>query len=314
MTVIRIATRGSDLALVQARDVAGMLQRALRVESELVVVKTTGDRIQHTSLAKLGGKGLFVKEIEEALLEGRADVAVHSAKDLPAAQAEGLALVAFPERVDCRDALVANERGITLDTLRKGARVGTGSARREALLRRRRPDVEVVPLRGNVPTRLRKLDDERLDAVILACAGLDRLGLADRIDERISPETLLPAVAQGALALEARCDDALAAELAALDDAEAAVCIAAERGFLLGVGGDCTTPLAALAEPLGAGRLRLRALVASRDGSRVVTGEELVDASQPADGGSRLAGRLLAAGGTEILAEDAARADDGASA
>ena len=168
--------------------------------TETIPIKTTGDRLQGVSLAEMGGKGLFVKEIEEALLEHRADVAVHSAKDLPAVTPVALALVAWPQREDPRDALVARVRGATLATLRPGARVGTGSLRRAAQLLAFRSDLEIVPLRGNVPTRLRKLDDDRLDAVVLACAGLARLGLADRIDERISPEVLLPAVAQGTLA------------------------------------------------------------------------------------------------------------------
>ncbi len=184
MSTVRLATRTSDLALTQARLVAGMLEARLGVAPELVRLQTTGDRIQSVSLAKLGGKGLFVKEIEEALLEHRADLAVHSAKDLPAALPEGLELVAFPERADPRDALVARERGATLESLPRCARVGTGSVRRMAQLRALRPDLEVVPLRGNVPTRLRKLESENLDAVILACAGLERLGLAERIDER----------------------------------------------------------------------------------------------------------------------------------
>ena len=216
MSTVRLATRTSDLALTQARLVAGMLEARLGVATELVRLQTTGDRIQSVSLAKLGGKGLFVKEIEEALLEHRADLAVHSAKDLPAALPEGLELVAFPERADPRDALVARERGATLESLPRGARVGTGSVRRMAQLRALRPDLEVVPLRGNVPTRLRKLESENLDAVILACAGLERLGLADRIDERLAPEAMLPAVTQGILAIEGRAGDAIARAAAAL--------------------------------------------------------------------------------------------------
>jgi hydroxymethylbilane synthase len=168
MTVVRIATRGSDLALAQARYVAGRIERELGAETELVVLTTTGDRIQNVSLAKIGGKGLFIKEIEEALLDGRADVAIHSAKDLPAEIAPGLALAAFPERADPRDALVGREPETLLQTLPKGARVGTGSTRRRALLLALRPDLEIVPLRGNVPTRIAKLESEDLAAVVLA--------------------------------------------------------------------------------------------------------------------------------------------------
>ena len=181
MSTIRLATRGSDLALTQSRAMAARIESELGAEVELVQIQTTGDRIQDVSLAKVGGKGLFVKEIEEALLDGRADIAVHSAKDLPAGVPEGLSLVAFPERADPRDALAGRESGMTLADLPEGARVGTGSVRRVALLRAYRPDLEIVPLRGNVPTRIRKLDEEPLDAIVLACAGLERLGLADRI-------------------------------------------------------------------------------------------------------------------------------------
>ena len=303
MTTIRIATRGSDLALVQARYVAARIESELGASTEIVLVKTTGDRIQSVSLAKIGGKGLFVKEIEEALADGRADVAVHSAKDLPAVLADGLVLAAFPQRADCRDALVARRAGATLSALGAGARVGTGSARRAAQLKTNRADLEIVPLRGNVPTRLRKLVEQGLDAVILACAGLDRLGFGDQIEERISPELMLPAVAQGALALEARSGEALCDDLAALDDAQTARSVSAERGFLTRLGADCTVPVACLAEDAADGMLWLRGLVAAVDGSRIVRGELEVAAGEAAAGGSRLAERILASGGEDILAE-----------
>ena len=303
MTTIRIATRGSDLALVQARYVAARIEKELGTSTEIVLVKTTGDRIQSVSLAKIGGKGLFVKEIEEALTDGRADVAVHSAKDLPAVLADGLALAAFPERADCRDALVARRSGATLGALDAGARVGTGSARRAAQLMTNRADLEIVPLRGNVPTRLRKLVEQELDAVILACAGLDRLGFGDQIEERISPDLMLPAVAQGALALEARSGEALCDDLAALDDAQTARAVSAERGFLARLEADCTVPVACLAEDTAAGMLRLRGLVAAVDGSRIVRGELEVAADGAASGGSQLAERILASGGDDILAK-----------
>jgi hydroxymethylbilane synthase len=301
---VRIATRGSDLALAQAERVAAGVRERLGADTELVVLKTTGDRIQSMSLAKIGGKGLFVKEIEEALLDGRADLAVHSAKDLPAELAPGCTLAAFPERADARDALVARERGATLDTLPRGARVGTGSVRRAAQLRARRPDLRVVPLRGNVPTRLRKLEDEGLDAVILACAGLERLGLAERIDERVAPEALLPAVCQGILALETRADHALARELAALDDPASRRAATAERAFLVGLGGDCTTPLAAWARDAGEGRLRLDALLASSDGATVLRARREAAGSADAAGeaGRDTAREVRAAGGDALLA------------
>jgi len=303
VTTIRIATRASDLALVQARTVAARVESELGVSTEIVPVKTTGDRIQNVSLAKIGGKGLFVKEIEEALTEGRADLAVHSAKDLPAVIADGLVLAAFLERADCRDALVARKPGMTMAALGAGARVGTGSARRTAQLKAHRADLEIVPLRGNVPTRLRKLVEQELDAVILACAGLDRLGLGDQIEERISPDAMLPAVAQGALAIQARSGEALCDDLAALDHAQTASDVAAERGFLARLGGDCTVPVACLAQRREDGMLWLRGLVASEDGSCIVRGELEVAASEAVSGGARLAERILAGGGEDSLAK-----------
>ena len=309
MTTIRIATRASDLALVQARTVAAQIESELGTSTEIVPVKTTGDRLQGVSLAKIGGKGLFVKEIEEALLDGRADVAVHSAKDLPAVLAEGLELVALPVRADCRDALIAREAGATLRSLRAGARIGTGSARRAAQLKSYRPDLEIVPLRGNVSTRLNKLDERDLDGVILACAGLDRLGLEGRIEERISTDTVLPAIAQGALAIEARSGEALSRDLAVLSDPQTARAVSAERGFLLRMGGDCTTPLACLAESISAGMLRVRGLVAAVDGSRIARDELEIEIEKAESGGARLAERILADGGEELLAQ--ARQGDG---
>ena len=299
MTCLRIATRGSALALAQARWVAARLEAILGVATETIPIKTTGDRLQNVSLAEVGGKGLFVKEIEEALLDHRADVAVHSAKDLPAVTPAALALVAWPQREDPRDALVARVRGATLVTLRPGARVGTGSVRRAAQLRAFRADLQIVPLRGNVPTRLRKLEDEGLDAIVLACAGLARLGLSDRIDERISPEVLLPAVGQGTLALEARAGDALGRDLARLSEPQAERAAIAERAFLARLQGDCNVPLAAFAEPASGG-LRVRGLVASVDGARIVRGEATSEDALAA--GEAAAAAVLRAGGDEVLA------------
>ncbi len=303
MSPIRIATRGSDLALAQARFIAGRIERELGSPTELLIIKTTGDKIQDIPLAEIGGKGLFVKEIEEALLDGRADVAVHSAKDLPAKIEPGLTLSAFPERVDPRDALVSRDRSLSLETLRKNARVGTGSTRRAALLLAFRPDLEIVPLRGNVPTRVGKLDSEDLDAVILACAGLERLGMKDLICERISEEIMLPAVCQGTLALETREDGAMAREIARLDDPVAALAVAGERSFLARIEGDCTVPMAVHLTERGEGRVWLRGLVASLDGKRVVRAEEEVVSSQAAAAGRRIAEAVLDRGGAEILRE-----------
>jgi hydroxymethylbilane synthase len=300
VTRVRIATRGSELALWQARYVAGRIESEVGAETQIVPLKTKGDRIQNVSLAKIGGKGLFVKEIEEALLDGRADVAVHSAKDLPAMLHPELPLVAFPERADPRDAWVAREAGVRLSDLPSGARVGTGSVRRSAQLRRQRPDLEIVPLRGNVATRLGKIESEHLDGVILACAGLERLGLAERITEPIAPEVLLPSVAQGALAVQARADTALAQDLAALDDPASARRVVAERAFQARLGGDCSVPLAALAESR-ADALRLRGLVIALDGSRVAEAERVAPASEAERAGEALAEAVLRDGGAEIL-------------
>ena len=302
MSTLRIATRKSDLALAQARFVGRLVEERLGRKVALVPMSTRGDRLKGP-LKEAGGKGLFVKEIEEALLDGRADLAVHSAKDLPALTPGGLELSAFPDRADPRDALVARERGATLAELPSGARVGTGSVRRSALLEAARPDLEVVSLRGNVPTRLAKLDAENLDAVILACAGLDRLGYADRIDERISPDVMLPAVAQGILALETRIGDERTADLRVLDDPRAASAAAAERGFLIRVGGDCGVPMAAFAEHREKDRLRVRGLVISLDGKRAAKAECEVPAAEALEAGGRLAAQVLAEGGSDILAE-----------
>ena len=295
---LRIATRRSDLALVQARRVAGSIAKALGVEVELVPLQTTGDRLKEARLADVGGKGLFVKEIEEALLDRRADVAVHSAKDLPAELAPGLRLAAFPERADPRDALVASAPGLRLLDLPQGARVGTGSVRRTAQLLAARPDLEIMPLRGNVPTRLRKLDEGDLHAIVLACAGLDRLGLAERISERIAPELLLPAPTQGILAVETREEGSLADDLRALDDSNARAAAEAERAFLAAVEGDCKVPVAALAEVEDGEGVRIRGLVAALDGSVLARGTGRGAAAAAGDAAARQA---LASGGEEIL-------------
>jgi hydroxymethylbilane synthase len=312
LSVLRIATRGSDLALTQTREMAARIERELGCATEIVVVRTTGDRIQDRSLAKIGGKGLFVKEIEEALLEGRADVAVHSAKDVPARIAGGCVLAAFPERVDPRDALVARAPGATLAKLAPGSRVGTGSTRRVALLRAMRPDLELVPLRGNVPTRLDRVREGDLDAVVLACAGLDRLGHGDRIAERIEPEDMLPAIGQGLLALETRVDDPWAERLRALEPPDVAPVARAERAFQSALGGDCSTPMAGHAEIERGGTLRLRGLVASLDGRRIVRAEREGPTTGAEPLGRAVAEAVLADGGAAILREiEAAEAEAG---
>jgi hydroxymethylbilane synthase len=300
VTAVRIATRASELALWQARYVARRIEQELGRAAEIVPLTTTGDELRDVSLAKVGGKGLFVKEIEEALLDGRADVAVHSAKDLPGESPPELVLAAFPERADPRDALVS--RFPRLGDLPRGARVGTGSARRSAQLLCVRPDLEIAPLRGNVPTRLAKLDRLPLDAVVLACAGLDRLGLADRIAERIDPLRLVPAVGQGALAIQARHGDPLAAALSALTDPDTETRVAAERACQSRLGADCNAALGAHAL-LEQGRLTLRVRLLDPDGSASIERTVEGPARDAQSLGRGAAEQVLGAGGAELLAK-----------
>ena len=258
--VLRIATRGSALALWQAQRVAEMLGSP----SELVIIETRGDQDTTSPIHAIGGTGVFVKEVQEAVLRGEADIAVHAAKDLPAITIEGLILAAIPERADSRDALV----GSRLDKLPEGARVGTGSVRRRAQLAALRPDLEFGELRGNIGTRLKKAAD--FDAVVLAAAALDRLGLGDRIAERLEPSVMLPQVAQGALGVECRLDDAEAlVALAVIDDAIAHLAVKAERAFLAALGGGCDVPVGAYATIKSGGMISMEALVAQEDGSSV---------------------------------------------
>ncbi len=261
------ATRKSPLALAQSRAFAARVAAAnpgLLIE-ELQVV-TTGDRVQDRPLADVGGKGLFVKEIEEALLDGRADIAVHSMKDVPSDLPSGLELVCIPTREDARDVLVSPRFG-GLAGLPRGARVGTGSARRKLALLRLRPDLNVMPLRGNVDTRLGKADSGELDAVVLAGAGLNRLGLGARATDWLAADTFVPAVAQGALGIEARSDDSrVRALLVSVHCADTAIGVEAERAVMRALGGDCHTPLGVHAVKQGA-LMVLRAWVAEQDGS-----------------------------------------------
>lgn len=311
MNKLRIATRGSDLALIQSRQIAKRIEKELGCATELVVLRTTGDRIQDRSLSKVGGKGLFVKELEEALLDGRADVAVHSAKDVPAQIAEGCFLAAYPERGDPRDALACRERGTKLADLPAGAKVGTGSTRRMALLRSHRPDLEIVPLRGNVPTRLGRLGSDGLDAVILACAGLDRLGLGDQIDERISTETMLPAVGQGLLVIETLVGCEWRSKIQILERPETGFVARAERAYQARLGGDCSIPLAGFAERTSSGELRFRGLVASLDGSKIARAEAVGVEAEAETLGHSVAEAVLDAGGREILLSLAAEIESG---
>jgi hydroxymethylbilane synthase len=265
---IRIGTRGSPLALVQANQVMARLVAANGLEPgacEIVVVKTSGDQITDRPLADAGGKGLFTKELEEALIAGDIDLAVHSMKDVPTVLPPGLVIAATLKREDPRDAFIS-VRYACLDDIPQGATIGTSSLRRQAQALHRRPDLNVVGFRGNVETRLRKLAEGVAEATFLACAGLNRLGLAQHIRARIEPDVMLPAVAQGAVGIEIRADDAeTAARLAPLNDAATAICVAAERAFLGKLDGSCRTPIAGLAELID-GNLHFRGEILTPDG------------------------------------------------
>jgi hydroxymethylbilane synthase len=301
MIPLRIGTRSSPLALWQANHVAGRLRPlAAPRPVELVHVQTEGDRDQSASLAHIGGRGVFTKEIQRALLDGRVDVAVHSLKDLPTQPVPGLVLAAVPPRGPTGDVLIAL-RPTQFDDLPHGARVATGSLRRRAQLLHRRPDLRMEDIRGNVETRLRKLREHGYDALILAQAGLERLGLSDVITEMLDPAWMLPAVGQGALGLECRADDsATRSLLAALDDPATRRAVEAERALLYHLGGGCQVPLGALARVDG-DRLVLRGAVLSADGVRQVVGEESGPAEGAAVVGARFADRLRAQGATELL-------------
>jgi len=298
--ILRIATRRSPLALWQAEHVrARLMQRHPGLEVTLLPLTTSGDQQAEKTAARTG-KGLFVKELEDALLERRADLAVHSMKDVPAVQPAGLALAAFLAGEDPRDAFVANAHRHLAD-LPHGARVGTSSLRRQSQLRAERPDLDVSDLRGNVGTRLARLDEKKFDAVLLACAGLTRLGLAARITEALAVERFVPAIGQGVIGIECRDDDAGTRELvSALNDADSATRLAAERAMNAKLGGSCTVPVAGHAV-VRAGQVALTGLVAAPDGTRVVKATIDGPAANAAELGSALAERLLAAGAAKIL-------------
>lgn len=298
---LRLGTRGSPLALIQTNMVIDSLRAlAPAVESEIVIIKTEGDANRRDSLTALGGRGVFVREIEERLLAGEIDAAVHSLKDLPAATPNGLCLAAIPQRADARDVLVTRS-GSGLAGLPQGARVGSSSQRRSAQLLAMRPDLTIADIRGNVDTRLRKLDAGDYDAIVLAAAGLERMGLGARASHAFTPDEMLPSPGQGALAVECRSrDDHVRAQLALLDDAPTRAAVTAERAFLRGLGGGCTLPIGALAVTDGA-QLRLRGMVAAPDGRR----RECDAIDGPATDADRLgvtlAERVLAMGVAEML-------------
>ncbi|MFQ5508611.1 MAG: hydroxymethylbilane synthase [Leptospirillia bacterium] len=299
---ITIATRGSQLALWQANWVKNRIASAFPDTAvELNIIKTTGDKITDVPLAQVGGKGLFVKEIEEALLNGSADIAVHSMKDVPAELPEGLGLVAIPEREDPRDAFISNDYDCLAD-LPRGAKIGSSSLRRHCQVVAYRPDLKVEVLRGNVDTRLRKLDEGMYDAILLAAAGITRLGWADRVKEYLDPDLCLPAVGQGALGIEARLGDtALEPVLDLFRDPDTTVAVTAERAFLLRLEGGCQVPIGALATVSG-NTVRLTGLVAELDGSRIIRKQAGADAADADRLGRELADAVIAEGGGEILA------------
>jgi hydroxymethylbilane synthase len=299
---LRIGTRASQLALWQANWVKSELEKRYPgMEVSLVKIKTMGDKILDVPLAQVGGKGLFVKEIEEAMLRGEIDIAVHSMKDVPTEFPDGLGLVCITEREDPRDAIIS--RGVKFADLPQGAKIGTSALRRQAQLLKVRPDLEMVIIRGNVETRMNKLETEGLDAVILAAAGLRRLGFADRIVESLSAELSLPAIGQGALGLECRLDDETVKEtIAFFNHPATSAAVRAERALLWRCEGGCQVPIAAFGE-VAAEQLKLTGFIASVDGKTSVKDSLSGPVAEPEKLGVALAEKLLAAGGAAILKE-----------
>lgn len=312
MDTLRIATRKSPLALWQAEHVAALLRECHGdLGVELVPMSTRGDKLLDAPLAKVGGKGLFIKELENALLDGRADIAVHSLKDVPVEIPDGFALPVVMARADARDGLVSN-RHDSLAELPAGARVGTSSLRRQCQLLAARPDLEIRTVRGGVHTRLAKLDAGEYDALVLAVSGLQRLGLGGRVREALAPEVLLPAVGQGVLGIECRLDDADVENLIApLGDADSAARVRAERAMNARLGGGCQVPIAGFAELHGE-ELTLRALVASVDGRRMLHASARGPREQGEHLGRSVAEDLLSQGADAILAEVFANSGDDA--
>lgn len=299
--LIKIGTRGSSLALWQANWVRNnILENFPDLSVELEIIKTKGDKILDVPLAKVGGKGLFVKEIEEALLDGRIDMAIHSMKDMPAELPKGLVIGAIPERENPLDVVISKD-GLRLDQLKKGATVGTSSLRRSSQLFKLRPDFNIVPLRGNIDTRLKKLKAGEMDAIILAAAGVHRLGFKDEITEYIDQEKMLPAVGQGALCVESRENDPkVAMIMEKMDHMDTRIAVLCERAFLNRLEGSCQIPVAAHAT-VDNGKVSLKGLVSDLDGQTRV--EDFISAPSDAceDAGVELANRLLEKGADEIL-------------
>jgi hydroxymethylbilane synthase len=298
---LKIGTRGSALALRQTEMVVERIKKSYPgVAAEIVVIRTTGDRLQDVSLALIGGKGVFVKELEEALIRRDVDIAVHSMKDLPAESPEGLVIAAIPEREDPRDVLISRGN-VKLERMPSGARIGTGSLRRACQLLNFLPDIQVVSIRGNLDTRIKKIDNENLDGIVVAAAGLRRMGWRDRISQYIPPEIIMPAVGQGALGLEVRADDSEIRELVAfLNDQKTAVEVAAERAFLKVFGAGCEIPLAAYAK-IEKDELVISGLVGDFDGNDIIRDRIRGPVSENEVLGKLLAEDILAAGGQAIM-------------
>ncbi|WP_456397212.1 hydroxymethylbilane synthase [Desulfurobacterium sp.] len=299
---IRIGTRKSKLALWQSEWVKAQIQKKYpEIEVELVKIVTKGDKILDAPLAKIGDKGLFTKEIEEAMLKGKVDIAVHSLKDVPSILPEGLKLIAFSRREDPRDAFLSNGK-FTFKTLPYGARVGTSSLRRKAQLKRLRPDLKIEDLRGNVDTRIRKLKEGQYDAIILAAAGIKRLGFDAEIDEILSPDIMIPSVSQGILGIEGRENDPEIERIVrdVINDKNSELAASVERAFLKTVEGGCQVPMGCYAEAKDKG-VYVRAFIASLDGKTFLKEEGLFSKENPKETGREIAERLLNRGGREIL-------------
>ena len=306
MKPLRIGSRGSILARWQAEFVRKQLFQITGAEAEIVIIKTSGDKMQQSPLAQIGGKGIFIKELEEALLDESVDLAVHSVKDIPTDTPSRLHFPAVCRRDDVRDCVVSH-RGTPLANLRQGARVGTSSLRRQAQLRHYRPDLDLRDLRGNVDTRLRKVGSGEYDAIVLSKAGLDRLGWAQKITEALSTDISLPAVGQGAIAIESRLRDQETTDiLAKLDDPETRTAIIAERALLSALQGGCQVPLGAWAR-MERGELVMEAVVCSVDGTQYVREKASAPPEKPAELGQQLA-RVLAEGGARTILEEVQRA------
>ncbi len=301
MKRLRIGSRGSVLAQWQANFVRGRLAQLAGVEAEIILIKTSGDRFQQANVNQIGLKGVFIKELEDALLDARVDLAVHSMKDVPTEIPSGLTFPAICEREDVRDALVGHEKGASLAGLPQGARVGTSSLRRQSQLRNFRPDLKLLELRGNVDTRLKKVERGDYDAIVLAKAGLDRLGWSARVSEVIPTEISLPAVGQGALGIEARAEDGSVLDLLArLDHAETRAAVTAERALLAKLEGGCLVPLGAWGR-MEEGQMHLDAAVLSPDGAECIRMHAVGSADKAENLGRDLAYKLLAAGADKIL-------------